>query len=250
MQIKGKNALITGGAIRIGKAITLGLAQAGANVAINYNRDAEEAAKTAREAQALGVATCVVQANIADWEQVQKMFTQIHAELGKIDILINNASTFIKTPFPTDSLDAWHTVIGVSVNGPFYVSNLAAKDMLEKEEGAIINIVDLTAWEAWPEFTGHAVAKSALLTMTRQMAVDLRPNIRVNAVAPGPVLAPPDYSPERIRRTAAKTLVDRWGKPEDVSRTVNFLIESDYINADTITVDGGQRHAYRKQEAG
>lgn len=250
MNIKGKTALITGGAVRIGKAITIGLAKAGANVVINYNSNAEEAQKTAQEAEAFGVSAMIVQANIAELEQDQKMFQQIHEKMGLVDILINSASPFQTTPVPTDDFTAWHIVTGVLVNGAFYVSNLAAKDMLAKKEGAIINIVDLTIWEAWPNFTAHTVGKSALYALNRQLALELKPYVRVNAVCPGPVLAPPDYSEEKIARTAAKTLLDRWGSPEDVSQAVNFLIEADYINADVIRVDGGQRYATRKNEAG
>ena len=250
MIIKGKTALITGGAVRVGKAITLGLARAGANVVINFNSDEKEAINTAKEAESFGVSAMTVQANIADLDQVELMFTKIHEKMGPIDILVNNASAFLSTPFPTDDLKAWHIVTGVLVNGSFYVSNLAAKDMLAKKEGAIVNIVDLTVWEAWPKFTAHAVGKSALYALNRQLALELKPYVRVNAVCPGPVLAPPDYSEEKIDRTAKKTLLDRWGTPMDVSKTVNFLIESDYINADVIRVDGGQRYATRKTEAG
>ncbi|MBI4631536.1 MAG: SDR family oxidoreductase [Chloroflexi bacterium] len=245
MNPKGKTALITGGAIRVGKAITLGLARAGANVAINYNHDAEQAAQTAKEAEGMGVTALTLQANIADWEQVQRMFSQVHEKIGTVDILVNNASVWKQTPFPTDSIEDWHTVTGVVINGAFYVSNLAAKDMLEKKQGVIINIVDISVWEAWPKFAAHVIGKSALMAMTRQFALDLAPYVRVNAVCPGPVLPPHDYSPEKIKRTAAKTLLDRWGIPEDISKAVNFLIESDYINAESITVDGGQRGGER-----
>ena len=250
MIIKGKTALITGGAVRIGKAITLGLAKAGANVVINYNSNAEEALKTAQEAESYGVAALTVQANVADLDQDRKMFDLIHEKMGMVDILVNSASPFQTTPVPTDDFTAWHIVTGVLVNGSFYVSNLAAKDMLVKKEGAIINIVDLTIWEAWPNFTAHTVGKSALYALNRQLALELRPYIRVNAVCPGPVLPPDDYSEEKIARTGTKTLLDRWGTPEDVVKTVNFLIESEYINADVIRVDGGQRYAIRKHEAG
>jgi len=248
MEIKGKTVLVTGGAIRVGRAITLGLAQAGAHVAVNYHHDAGQAAQTVQEAEALGVSALAVQADIAEWEQVKAMFAEIHGKLGPVDILVNNSSVFRQTPIPTASVEAWREVTGVLVNGAFYVSNLAAVDMLEKKQGAIINIVDLTAWEAWPGFAAHVIGKSALLALTRQLAIDLAPYVHVNAIAPGPILAPADYSPEKIQKIAAKTLLDRWGTPEDIARTVNFLVESDYINADVITVDGGQRYGHRKSD--
>ena len=137
MNIKGKTALVTGGAVRIGKAITLGLAKAGANVVINYNSNAEEALNTAQEAEAFGVKAMIVQANIADLEQDKCMFAEIHEKMGPVDILVNSASPFFTTPIPSEDFTAWHIVTGVLVNGAFYVSNLAAKDMLTKKEGAI-----------------------------------------------------------------------------------------------------------------
>jgi 3-oxoacyl-[acyl-carrier protein] reductase/pteridine reductase len=250
MNLKGTTALVTGGAVRVGKAITLGLARAGANVVINYSRDSAQAVQTAREAESHGVSAMIVRANIADWEQVKSMFDAIHESGRTIDVLVNNASLWKQTPFPTDSIEDWHTVTGILINGAFYVSNLAARDMLEKKAGAIVNIVDISITEAWPKFAAHVVGKSALMAMTRQFALDLAPYVRVNAVCPGPVLPPPDYSPEKVAKTAAKTLLGRWGTPEDISRAVNFMIESDFINAESVTVDGGQRYGHRKLEHG
>lgn len=250
MNLKGTTALVTGGAVRVGKAITLGLARAGANVVINYSRDSAQAVQTAREAESHGVSAMIVRANIADWEQVKSMFDAIHESGRTIDVLVNNASLWKQTPFPTDSIEDWHTVTGILINGAFYVSNLAAQDMLEKKAGAIVNIVDISITEAWPKFAAHVVGKSALMAMTRQFALDLAPYVRVNAVCPGPVLPPPDYSPEKVAKTAAKTLLGRWGTPEDISRAVNFMIESDFINAESVTVDGGQRYGHRKLEHG
>jgi 3-oxoacyl-[acyl-carrier protein] reductase/pteridine reductase len=246
MDIRGKNALITGGAIRVGKAITLGLAEAGVNVVINYNRDAEQADLTAEEARKLGVSVLPVQANIADWEQVQRMFSKIHEDLGEIDILVNNASVFKKTTIPTDSMEDWRATIDVLVNGAFYVSNLAAKDMLKKQEGVMVNIVDLSIWEPWTNYTAHAVGKSALYALTRQFALELHPYVRVNAIALGPVLPPVDYTPERIQKSADRTLLNRWGTPEDVAEAVIFLANAKFITADVIAVDGGQRYGHRK----
>lgn len=249
MDINGKTALVTGGAVRVGKAISLELARAGAYVIVNYSSSANEALKTAKEIEALGLRALPIQADVANWQSVQEMFNQIHTQIGKVDILVNSASPWKKSPVPTTSMDAWHFVTGVQVNGAFYVSNLAAIDMLASQAGAIVNIVDLSAWEAWPNMTAHAVGKSALLAMTRQFALELHPYVRVNAVVPGPVLPPPDYSPQQIERAANKTLLNRWGTPEDISKTVRFLIEADFINAEWITVDGGERFARRKLDA-
>ncbi len=249
MEITGKTALVTGGAVRVGKAISLELAKAGANVIVNYSSSEKEALETVKAIEAFGQRAIPIQADVSNWQSVQNMFDQIHEQIGSVDILVNNSSPWKKSPVPTTSMDAWHFVTGVQVNGAFYVSNLAAIDMMASKEGAIVNIVDLSAWEAWPNLTAHAVGKSALLAMTRQFALELHPFVRVNAVVPGPVLPPPDYSPQQIERAANKTLLNRWGTPQDISKTVRFLIESDFINAEWITVDGGERFGRRKLDA-
>jgi NAD(P)-dependent dehydrogenase (short-subunit alcohol dehydrogenase family) len=250
MDVKGKTALVTGGAHRIGKAITLKLAQAGANVIINYHTSASEAEDTAAEARQFGVKSVTIGADISDSNQVKTMVDQAKQHFNAIDILVNSSSLFKQTPVPTVDFSTWHQVTGVLINGPFYCTNFIAPIMQEKGEGAIVNIIDLSVWESWPGFAAHTVGKSALFAMTRQMAMDLAPAIRVNAVAPGPVLPPPHYDAERIERTAHKTLLNKWGSPEDVTRTVLFLIESDYITGEVIVVDGGERYGHRKHEEG
>ncbi len=250
MKIKGKVALITGGAHRIGRAITLMLAKAGANVVINYHTSASHASSTADEARALGAKVLLVQSDISQYDSVKAMAGQVKAWFGGIDILVNSADRWEKSPFPSEDIGPWERVIGAGVNGAYYVTNAFAPMMLERGGGAIVNIVDLSAWEAWPQFTAHAVSKSALLAMTRQFAVELAPTIRVNAVVPGPVLPPPEYTPEMIAKTAARTLLNRWGGPEDVAHAVKFMIEADYITGDTVTVDGGERHGRRKNQPG
>jgi 3-oxoacyl-[acyl-carrier protein] reductase/pteridine reductase len=250
MNLKDKVALVTGGAHRVGRAITLMLARNGANVIINYHTSAAQASVTADEARTLGAKVLLVQADISNHLQVKSMAQQVQAWFGGLDILVNCADRWEKSPFPSEDIGPWERVINTGVNGPYYVTNAFAPMMLERSEGAIVNIVDLSAWEAWPQYTAHAVSKSALLAMTRQFAVELGPTIRVNAVAPGPVLPPPDYGPELIAKIAAKTLLERWGSPADVAQAVKFLIEADYISGDTITVDGGERHGRRKHQPG
>jgi 3-oxoacyl-[acyl-carrier protein] reductase/pteridine reductase len=243
LKTQGKTALVTGGAHRVGKSIALALARAGANVVINYHRSAEQAEKTAEEARSIGVGALPVQADVADMEQVAAMVGAAQEEFGAVDILVNSASLFKKTPLPTKDLSDWHHVTDILINGSLYCANEVAPMMLERGEGAIVNIVDLSAWEPWPGFAAHSVGKAALLALTRQLALDLAPGVQVNAVAPGPVLPPPGYSEEQTARTAARTLKERWGTPEDVAETVMFLIHADYITGEVIVVDGGERYA-------
>lgn len=242
METKGKTALITGGAHRVGKAITLALARAGANVVINYNRSADAAEATATEARALGVEALPVQADVADCRQVSEMVAAAQERFGGVDILVNSASLFEKMPFPTDDLSVWRRVIGIALDGAFYCANAIAPMMLPQREGVIVNIVDLSAWQPWHGFTAHSVAKAGLLALTRQMALELAPAVRVNAVAPGPVLPPPGYDEAQRAAIANRTLLRRWGSAEDVAGAVMFLVGADYVTAEVIVVDGGERY--------
>jgi NAD(P)-dependent dehydrogenase (short-subunit alcohol dehydrogenase family) len=246
MEIKNKNALITGGAVRVGRAITLAFARSGANVVINYHSSAKAAQQTCSEAEALGIGALAVQADVADPAQVEAMFTQVGEKLGGVDILVNAASEFTRTPVPTRDFAAWHRVTAIALDGPFYCANAAAPGMKSRGEGVIINIVDLSAWSPWPGFTAHSVGKAGLMALTKQLALELAPAIRVNAVAPGPVLPPPNFSQEQMDKTAQRTLLKRWGQPEDVSEAVLFLVRSNYITGEVIVVDGGERWGMRK----
>jgi NAD(P)-dependent dehydrogenase (short-subunit alcohol dehydrogenase family) len=246
VETRGKTALITGGAHRVGKAITLALAQGGANVVINYHSSAGPAQETAAEAQASGVEALPFQADVTDPAQVEAMVAAAFQRFGAVDILINSASLWQRTPFPTPDLTEWHRVTRILINGSFYCANAVAPRMQAREEGAIVNIIDLSVWQAWPGFTAHAVGKTALWALTRQLALELAPAVQVNAVAPGPVLPPPGSSEDEIARIARRTLKNRWGTPADVSDAVLFLVQADYITGEVIVVDGGERYGQHK----
>jgi NAD(P)-dependent dehydrogenase (short-subunit alcohol dehydrogenase family) len=246
MNIKGKTALVTGGAVRVGKAITLALAREGANVIINYNSSADAAEETKQEAEALGVKGLIVQADVGDYQQVKDLVSKGVNRFGGIDILVNSASLWRQTPFPMNDLEDWHLITNILINGSFYLANEIAPLMLKAGQGEIINIIDLSAFEPWPNFIAHSVGKSALLALSRQLALELAPNVKVNAIAPGPVLPPSDYSQARIDKTAQRTLLNRWGTAEDIAKTALFFIQSDYITGEVLAVDGGERFGHRK----
>ena len=250
MDLEGRTAIVTGGAKRVGRGITLTLARAGANVVINYNSSADDAEQTAHDAEALGVGAMAVQASVSDYDAVQAMVAAATDRFGTVDVLVNNASSFVADPLPTDDLSIWHQSIDTLVHGPFYCANAVAPTMLAGEGGVIIGIGDLSAFEPWPGFAGHAVGKGAIITLTRQLALELAPTIRANAVVPGPALRPHNYDDAKYARTASKTLLGRWGTPEEMAHAVQFLIEADYVTGEVVTVDGGQRYGHRKAEHG
>lgn len=241
MKLEGKTALVTGGAHRVGRAITLALAQAGANLVINYHASDQAAQGTAEDVRAFGVKALAVQADVSDLAQVQAMVAAAQQQFGMVDVLINAASRWEKTPFPTQDVSGWQRVTRILLDGSFYCANLLAPAMIERGEGTIVNIVDLAAFTPWASFTAHVVGKAGLLALTRQLALELAPTVRVNAVAPGPVLPPPGSMPNQIKAIAGRTLLERWGTADDVTQAVLFLIAADYITGEVIVVDGGER---------
>lgn len=246
MDLHGKVALVTGGAHRVGKAISLMFAQCGASVVVNFNSAEHEAQQTVAEAQTLGVDALAIQCDVADWASVQRLAARVTNHFGGVDVIVNSASYFGKTPFPSTDPDVaamWHRVTDILLDGTYYICNSLAPTMLARGGGAIVNIVDLSAWQPWPNYLAHSTGKAGLLAMTRQLALELAPTIRVNAVAPGPVLPPPGYSAEQMRAGAQKTLLKRWGSPEDVAHAVKYLIEADFVTGTVVTVDGGEHLA-------
>ena len=243
MKIEGKTALVTGGAHRVGKAITMTLARAGANVVVNYYSSDLAAQETVREARALGVGALAVQADVGDLASVRSLVAAAAGQFGAVDILVNSASIWQKTPLPMGDFSDWHRVLGVLLNGSIYLADAVAPMMQERGEGAMVNIVDLSAWKPFAGYIAHSVGKAGLLALTRQLALELAPAVSVNAVAPGPVLPPPDYGPAQIDRVAGRTLKGRWGTAQDVADAVRFLVEADYITGEVLVVDGGERIA-------
>jgi pteridine reductase len=242
MKIKGKTALITGGAVRVGKAMTLALAAEGANVVVNYNSSAAAAQETAAEAEALGVGALAIQCDVSVHDQVKNMIQAASAEFGGIDILINNASWFQETPFPLDEFSNWFKVFDILIHGSMYCANYITPMMKSAGEGVIINMVDDSAWRPSRNFAAHSVGKAGLLAFTRQLALELAPEIKVNAISPGPVLPPSDYTAEQNESVAKQTLLKRWGTPQDVVEAMLYLVKSEYVTGEFITVDGGGQY--------
>jgi pteridine reductase len=250
MDLAGKTALITGSAKRVGRVIALTMAEAGANVIINYNHSVDAAEQTAAEAESHGVGALAISADVGNYEQVEAMVDAATSRFGGIDVLVNNASSFHNDPFPTTDLTVWNETISTLVNGPFFCTNLVAPSMLKRGNGAIVSVSDLSSFEAWPGYIAHAVGKSAIIAMTRQFALELAPTVRANAVVFGPALRPHDYDEARYQRTADNTLVKRWGTPEEMAHAVKYLVEADYVTGETLVIDGGQRYGHRQKEAG
>jgi pteridine reductase len=239
MDIAGRTALITGGARRVGRAITLGLARAGADVVIDHSGSDAEAEEVADLVRAEGRRAAVVRADVASAAGRHTMIETAMSRFGRLDILINNASLFERIAFDEITEADFDRVIGVNLRGPFFLCQAAAA-RLREQNGVIINIADLSAIQAWPTFAHHAISKSGLMHLSRVLARALAPDVRVNCILPGTVLPPAnfegeDYAGGRDRRVTAKE-----GSPDDVVDALLWLIGADFVTGQTLIVDGGR----------
>jgi pteridine reductase len=241
VQAAGKIALITGAARRVGKAIALALADRGAHVAITYNSSSAEAAATLREIEARGVQGMALKGNITRSGDVDTFVHQVIERFGRIDILVNNASNYYKTPFETLTEDQWDDLVGTNLKGTFLVSKRVGDEMLKAGSGKIINLADWAGFRPYQDYLPYCVAKAGVIALTTALAKTLAPHIQVNAVAPGPVMLPEDFSDSLREAIVRATPLKRIGAPSDIAQTVVFLVEgSDFITGAIIPVDGGR----------
>lgn len=240
MEIKDKVVLITGAAIRVGRVIALALAEKGAHVAFTYLGDEEPWPGTLAEITARGVEGLALPLDVRHPEQPRACVEQVVAQFGQVDVLVNNASVWLSTPFLDISYEQWNTALSVNLTGPFLCSQAVAPYMLRQKSGVIINITDLSAFQTWPTYAHHAASKAGLIALTRVMAAELAPHVRVNAIAPGTVLLPDHASAEKRQWAVENSLLKRIGTPEDVAKTVIFLIEMDFSTGAVYFMDGGR----------
>jgi len=240
MNTEGKVALVTGGARRVGRALSLALARAGADVIVHYNRSADDAKSVAAEIIALGKRAVPVQADLSRAAEIPPLIEAARREFGRLDILVNSAATFESARFLEITESAWDEVFAVNLKAPFLLMQAAAPLLSEAEGGVIVNIADLSAFQPWPSYAHHASSKAALVHLTRVAARALAPVVRVNCIAPGTVLPPEDYTGKGGDGSSDRRLVSPAGSPEHVARALLYLIESDFVTGQTLVVDGGR----------
>jgi NAD(P)-dependent dehydrogenase (short-subunit alcohol dehydrogenase family) len=238
VHIAGTRVLVTGGARRLGRAIALGLAERGAQVAFTYHHSASDAEATAAALAAAGAGGHAIAADLADGGEARRAVAQAANALGGLDVLVHAASGgFV----PTDPMDVepalFAEALGATLTGGFFCAQAARRAM--SGDGVIVNITDIAALEAWPLFAPHGAAKAALAHLTRALARAFAPAVRVCAVAPGPVLLPEGSDEAMQARHAGRTALGRLGSPSDVVDAVAYLIEADFVTGEQLVVDGG-----------
>lgn len=240
MTLQNRTALVTGAAKRVGREIALTLARKGVNILLHFNHSADEAEKTAVEIRALGVFCDTVKADLSRAADIEKLCAWVRHVGKPVDILVNSASVFYKTPADTVSEKDWDAFIDANLKGPFLLSAELGRDMTRRAGGSIVNIADWSGFRPYRDYMPYCVSKGGLLTLTKALARDFAPSVRANAVAPGPVLLPADFSEEEKAAIIKKTPLGRIGTPSDVANSVVFLVENDFINGIVLTVDGGR----------
>jgi NAD(P)-dependent dehydrogenase (short-subunit alcohol dehydrogenase family) len=235
MQITGRTALVTGAARRVGRVLALALADAGANVVVHFHTSHGEAEQTAAAIEARGGRAALVRGDVARHDDVARIIDCAQREFGGLDILVNSASVFERKPLLDITEADWDRVLAVNLKGPFMLSQAAAP-LLRRHGGVIVNILDLSALQPWPSFAHHAVSKAGLLQLTRVLARALAPDVRVNAISPGTVLAPEEHAGDDGERR----LTARAGDPADVVEALLYLVRSDFVTGENLVVDGGR----------
>jgi pteridine reductase len=239
----GKVILITGAARRVGAALARRLHAQGAQVMLHYRRSEREAQLLQAELNAARAQSAsLLQADLLDAAGIPEIVRNTVSRFGRLDALVNNASSFHATPLGSIKLEDWDSLIGTNLKAPLFLAQAAAQH-LRRTGGCIVNVTDIHAERPLKNYPVYSVAKAALAGLTRALARELAPEVRVNGVAPGPVLWPEDGSFDELarQRVISHTLLRRVGEPQDIARAVQFLIaEAPYVTGQIIAVDGGR----------
>ena len=239
----GKTVVVTGAAKRVGRSIAYELHAAGANIMVHYRTATQDAEAIVAELNGLrpGSALCQ-QADLLDIGALSGLVEKTMSHFGRLDALVNNASSFFATPLGTIDLADWDDLVGSNFRAPLFLTQAAAP-YLKAAHGAVVNITDIHAERPLAGYSLYCAAKAGLLGLTRALAIELAPEVRVNAVAPGPILWPDDsaFDGAERERIVAHTLLRHAGSPQDIARTVRFLlIDAPYVTGQVINVDGGR----------
>lgn len=238
-RLLGRVALVTGAGIRLGRAVAKRLALEGADIAVHYGTSASEAHQFISELQGQGHRAAAFQAELMNVGTIEKLVGDVVAHFGHLDILINSAATFLETKFGETSEHTWDTSLGTNLKAPFFCSQFAAPHLAKSGHGAIINFADLGGLIGWREFLPHSLAKGGVILMTRILAKELAPAVRVNAIAPGTITMPGD-PPEWEANYIRQSPLGRTGRPEEIADAVMYLLTAEFLTGHTLVLDGGR----------
>ncbi|MEW6583298.1 MAG: SDR family NAD(P)-dependent oxidoreductase [Actinomycetota bacterium] len=240
MILAGRRVLVTGGAVRVGRALALACAEAGMDCAIHYRASAAQAEEAVAECRGHGVRAVAIPGDLSRAEECRAVVAAAQDALGGVDVLVNSAANFVAADLPAVTEEDVDRVLAVNLKAPLFCAQAAAPAMVAQGWGRIVNIADVAGLEPWPRFLVHGAAKAGLVHLTRGLAQELAPHVLVNAIALGTVLMPPGATPEATARSAAKAVLGRVGAPADAAGALRYLLEADYVTGHTLVVDGGR----------
>lgn len=242
ISLRGRVALVTGAAKRVGKVIACELAKNSCDIALHYNTSHKDALQTKKEIEKLyAVKVFTVCANLAKSKDIAVMVKRVHAHFKRIDILVNSASIFNRTPFEKLAERDFDEHISVNLKAPYLLCKHCGDIMLKQKSGHIINISDWAGFRPYKNYLPYCISKAGIIALTHALAKELAPHIQVNSVAPGPVLLPENFTAAEKRKIIEKTPLKRIGSPEDVAKAVLFLVrDASFTTGAVIPVDGGR----------
>ena len=238
MKLEGSVVLITGAGRRIGAAMAQAVAHRGGRVVIHYHRSKKEAEKLVHQIEKEKGVVCLVEGDLSIAQECERVVQEAHAAFGRLDVLINNAAVFFKTPFLEVTEHDWDRTLNANLKGSFFCAQAAARVM---KRGKIINIADWSGMRPYIHYLPYCISKAGVIAMTKGLARTLAPNIEVNAIAPGPMLLPEDFDEAEREAIIRHTPLEKIGTPQDVVNAALFLIEgTSFMTGATIVIDGGR----------
>ena len=238
-RLSGRVALVTGAAKRLGRAVALRLADEGVELAVHYRRSANEAREVVGEAEKRGRHAASFSAELTSVPAIQKLFDDVAHHFGRLDILVNSAANFLETKFGETTESRWDSSLDTNLKAPFFCSQAAAPHLERSGRGVIINFSDIGGLLGWREYLPHSISKAGIIMMTRVLAKELAPKVRVNAIAPGTITMPGD-SPELEADYIRHAPLKRTGRPEEIADAVVYLITAEFVTGQVFVLDGGR----------
>jgi len=240
MELDGKAAIVTGGAVRLGKALALALAGQGVRVGIHYGSSAGPAEAVVKEIKAMGSDAVAIQADLSQPAEARSIVERAAAHFGQVDILVNSAAIFEPGNWDDTTEANWDRHFAINLGSPFFLSQAFATQVGRERAGHIVNIADWRGVRPGPDHIAYTLTKAAIIAMTKSLALALAPNIQVNAIAPGLILPPPGQDQAYLESKANEVPAKRVGSPQEIANAMVYLLHSDFVTGDLIFVTGGE----------
>ncbi len=239
LKLAGRVALVTGAGKRLGRAVAIRLAREGADVAVHYGKSANEAQEVVQEIESFGRRAAAFSADLCDVQAIRKFVGEAAEHFGRLDILVNCAANFLETRFSESNEETWNASLDTNLKAPFFCAQAAAPYLLKSGKGVIVNFADVGGLLGWKGFLPHSISKAGVIMLTRVLAKELAPTVRVNAIAPGTISMPgdpPEWEADYIRRAP----LQRSGRPEEICDAVMYLVTAEFVTGHVLVIDGGR----------